>query len=81
MTMNKILLASHLATLLVGMCLAAIIGAKMAQEPRPDPAPAILDSYNKGRSDALKIRRGNVDLELTCAALWQSKEPFLGEQQ
>jgi hypothetical protein len=77
-SLTPIIIGSHVASILVGMVLAAVIGAKMTQQ---DPGPKVVDAYKQGTKEALTIRSANVDLELTCAALWQSNQPFLGEQK
>jgi len=35
----------------------------------------IIDSYERGRKDALRLRPLSWDLEMTCASLWMSKLP------
>lgn len=69
--------AAFAAVFLFGMVFSAFIGGLIVH----DPTPKVLEAYKQGRQDALTIKRGNSDLEMTCAALWQSKQPFLGDQK
>jgi hypothetical protein len=74
---DRIIVWAFVCVFLSGMVLAAVIHAALTQ----DPTTKVLEAYNQGKKDALTIKRGNVDLELTCAALWQSNQPFLGEKE
>jgi hypothetical protein len=74
---DRIIVWAFVCVFLSGMVLAAVIHAALTQ----DPTTKVLEAYSQGKKDALTIKRGNMDLELTCAALWQSNQPFLGEQK
>jgi hypothetical protein len=65
------------AVFLCGMLASAFIGGLIVH----DPTPKVLEAYKRGKQDALTIKRGNTELEMTCAALWQSNQPFLGEHK
>lgn len=65
------------AVFLFGMVFSAFIGGLIVH----DSTPKVLEAYKRGKQDALTIKRGNVDLEMTCASLWQSTQPFLGDQK
>jgi len=75
---EKHLLPAAFATVfLSGMVFSAFIGGLIVH----DPTPKVIEAYKQGRQDALTIKRGNVDLEMACVVLWESKQPFLGDRK
>ena len=49
--------------------------AAKTEKPKPVTPTEIIDSYERGRKDALNVRPPSWDLEMTCANLWMSKLP------
>jgi hypothetical protein len=43
--------------------------------PKKATPTEIIDSYERGRKDALRLKPLSWDLEMACASLWMSKLP------
>jgi len=64
------LVAGVLLTTLIAIAL-----AKMRAEPPVVPMPqSIIEAYNKGIKDALRINPPSSDLEDACLALWANRQ-------
>ena len=65
----------HVVLLMVSMYGIGVVTGVKAKKPEPATPTEIIDSYERGRKDALSLRPTSWDLEMTCASLWMSKLP------
>jgi hypothetical protein len=62
----------------MSLTLAAL--GKLTQTPNPvstvDMPKDIIQAYNMGLKDALRINPPSMDLEIVCTGLWANKQPM-----
>ena len=65
---------------LVGVVLTSLIAigiSKMRADPTEDIIPQnIIDAYNQGLKDALRLNPVSWDLEQACLTIWANKQPI-----
>jgi hypothetical protein len=65
---------------LVGIVLTSLIAigmSKMKGDPKQDLIPKnIIDAYNQGLKDALRLNPVSWDLEQACLTIWANKQPI-----